>query len=117
MDNVGQLESVVRALTSSVYHCMARRERWRESPAAIYDLSLLMAAITYWILQTALINTHGHNTALKKAIGRDFKGKLSPALYIIAIIFAFVAPLVSHLIHVAVASMWIVPDRKIARKV
>lgn len=88
-----------------------------KAPAALYGLSLLMAAIAYWILQTALINTHGHDTALKKAIGRDLKGKLSPVLYIVAIIFAFVAPLVSYLLYSAVALMWIVPDRRIAKEI
>ena len=88
-----------------------------KASAVLYGISLLMAAIAYWILQTALINTHGHETALKKAIGRDLKGKLSPALYIIAIIFAFVAPLISYLLYAAVALMWIIPDRRIAREI
>lgn len=88
-----------------------------KAPAALYGFSLLMAAIAYWILQTALIKTHGHDTALKEAIGRDIKGKLSPALYIIGIAFAFLAPLVSYLIYVAVALMWVVPDRRIANEI
>lgn len=88
-----------------------------KAPAAIYGLSLLMAAIAYSILQTALIKTHGHDTALKKAIGQDLKGKLSPALYIIAIIFAFVAPLISYLLYIVVALMWIIPDRRIAKEI
>lgn len=88
-----------------------------KAPAALYGISLLMAAIAYSILQTAIIRTHGHDTTLRKAIGRDLKGKISPALYLIAIIFAFIAPLVSYLLYIAVALMWIVPDRRIAKEI
>lgn len=88
-----------------------------KAPAALYGFSLLMAAIAYWLLQTAIIRTHGHDSALRQAIGRDIKGKLSPALYILAIIFAFVAPLVSYLLYIAVALMWTIPDRRFAREI
>ena len=88
-----------------------------KAPAALYGISLFLAGIAYWILQTALIQTHGHESALQKAIGRDLKGKLSLFLNFIAIIFAFVAPLISYLLYIAVALMWIVPDRRIAQEI
>lgn len=88
-----------------------------KAPAALYGLNLLMAAVAYWLLQTALIRAHGSDTHIKDAIGRDLKGKISPVIYIIAIIFAFIAPLVSYLLYVTVALMWVVPDRRIAKEI
>lgn len=88
-----------------------------KAPVALYGFILLMAAIAYWMLQTALIRTHGHDNAIKEALGRDIKGKLSPTIYIVAIIFAFIAPLISYLLYVAVALMWVVPDRRIAPEI
>ena len=93
------------------------QSRGAKAPAVLYGISLLMAGIAYWILQTAIIGTHGHDSTLKEAIGRNFKGKLSPTLYIIAIIFAFVAPLISYILYAAVALMWIIPDRRIAQEI
>jgi len=55
-------------------------------PTALYGVVLLMAAIAYYLLQQAIIRAQGPNSVLKKAIGRDWKGKLSPVLYIIAIV-------------------------------
>jgi uncharacterized membrane protein len=73
-----------------------------------------MAAISYTLLQLAIIKSHGNNSTLKKALGRDLKGKLSPVLYAIAIVFAFFVPLISYILYIAVALMWFVPDRRIA---
>ena len=85
-----------------------------KAPAVLYGFSLLMPAIAYALLQFAIIKSHGKKSTLKKALGRDIKGKLSPGLYATAIVFAFFAPLVSYILFIAVALMWIIPDRRIA---
>ncbi|HEX9626476.1 MAG TPA: TMEM175 family protein [Acidiferrobacterales bacterium] len=84
-------------------------------PVAAYGLVLLMAAIAYWILQQRIIASQGEGSVLKKAIGNDWKGKLSPVLYVVAIILAFLSPWISVAIYVFVALMWVVPDRRIER--
>ncbi len=84
-------------------------------PVAAYGLVLLMAAIAYFILQQTIITSQGEGSLLKKAIGSDWKGKLSPVLYVAALILAFVSPWVSEAIFVAVAIIWVVPDRRIER--
>jgi uncharacterized membrane protein len=84
-------------------------------PTALYGVVLLMAAIAYWILQQAIIARHGRESVLAKAVGNDFKGKISPVLYVIAIFAAFVAPWVAGAIYILVAALWLVPDRRIER--
>jgi uncharacterized membrane protein len=84
-------------------------------PTAIYGVALLMPAIAYYILQTAIVRNQGRGGRLAQALGRDFKGKISPVLYLTAIAFAFVATWISHLIFVLVALMWLVPDPRIER--
>jgi len=85
------------------------------APAAIYGFVLLMAAISYYILQQAIIAKQGRDSLLAKAIGGDWKGKLSPLLYLIAIPLAFVHPWLANVLYVAVALLWLVPDRRIER--
>jgi uncharacterized membrane protein len=84
-------------------------------PAAAYGFVLLMAAIAYWILQQRIIASQGKDSLLKKAIGSDWKGKLSPGLYLAAILLAFLSPWISVAIYVLVALMWVIPDRRIER--
>ena len=84
-------------------------------PAALYGFVMLMAAIAYFILQQRIIAAQGKDSLLRKAIGNDWKGKLSPLLYTAAVIVAFTAPRVSMAIYVLVALMWLVPDRRIER--
>ena len=84
-------------------------------PVAAYGVVLLMAAVAYWILQRRIIASQGEGSILKKAIGPDWKGKLSPVLYVVAIVLAFVSPWLSEAIYVLVALMWVVPDRRIER--
>jgi len=84
-------------------------------PAAAYGLVLLMAAIAYWILQQRIIAAQGEGSVLKRAVGSDWKGKVSPILYVVAIIAAFLSPWISLAIYVMVALMWVVPDRRIER--
>jgi uncharacterized membrane protein len=85
------------------------------TPAAVYGFVLLMAAIAYYILQRAIIVQQGADSLLATAIGKDWKGKLSPVLYLLAIPLAFVSPLISNALFVIVALLWLVPDRRIER--
>jgi uncharacterized membrane protein len=82
-------------------------------PTALYGVVLLMAAIAYYVLQQAIIRAQGPESMLKKAVGRDWKGKLSPVLYVIAIIASLVSPWIAQAIFVTVALMWLIPDRRI----
>ena len=86
-----------------------------ELPTALYGIVLLMAAIAYFILQTTIISSQGRESLLRKAFGGDWKGKLSPALYLVAIIAAFGSHWVAKAIYVLVALIWLVPDRRIER--
>jgi uncharacterized membrane protein len=85
------------------------------APSALYGVVLLMAAIGYWILQQLIISSQGRDSLLKKAIGGDWKGKLSPLLYILAILTAFWSHWISQGIYVLVALFWLIPDRRIER--
>ncbi len=84
-------------------------------PSALYGAVLLMAAIAYWILEQLIIASQGRESLLKKAVGSDWKGKLSPILYAIAIPMAFVSRWVSLALYVFVALMWLVPDKRIEK--
>jgi uncharacterized membrane protein len=87
-----------------------------ELPSALYGVVLLMAAIAYWILQRTIVAAHGRDSLLASAVGSDFKGNVSPLLYLTAIVAAFLsAAWISHIIYVAVALVWLVPDRRIER--
>ena len=85
------------------------------APTAIYGVVLLMAAMAYYILELAIIRAHGPDSILKKAVGRDLKGKLSPLLYILAIGGTLVSPWIAEAIYVAVALVWLIPDRRIEK--
>ena len=84
-------------------------------PTAVYGMVLLMAAIAYWLLQRLIIRAQGANSLLRRAIGGDWKGKLSPVLYAIAIVSALAAPYLAGAIYAMVAAIWLVPDRRIER--
>jgi uncharacterized membrane protein len=85
------------------------------APSALYGFVLLMAAVAYLILQGLIICVAGTQSVLKEAVGRDWKGKTSMVLYVVAISSAFWQPLVSHAIYALVALMWLIPDRRIER--
>ncbi|MBI3853497.1 MAG: DUF1211 domain-containing protein [Verrucomicrobia bacterium] len=85
------------------------------TPTSVYGVVLLMAAIAYYILQRTIIAQQGRDSLLASAIGSDWKGKLSPALYLIAIPLAFVSPWIASGLYVFVALLWLVPDRRIER--
>lgn len=86
-----------------------------ELPTAMYGAVLLAAAIAYWILQQSLIASEGGEARLKHAVGHDWKGKLSPLLYIAGIALTFVRPWLGVVIYVVAALIWLVPDRRIER--
>lgn len=84
-------------------------------PTAAYGVVLLLAAIAYFILQQRIIASQGPQSVLKAAIGSDWKGKVSPLLYAVAIPAAFRSPAIAGAIYAAVAIIWLVPDRRIER--
>jgi uncharacterized membrane protein len=85
------------------------------APTAIYGVVLLMAAIAYYILQQTIIRAQGPHSILKKAIGRDWKGKLSVVLNFLAILATLRSPWLAQGIFVAIALTWLIPDRRIKR--
>jgi len=84
-------------------------------PIFLYGVVLLMAAIAYFILQSRIIASQGRDSVLAHAVGRDWKGKLPPILYLIAILVAFSSHWISKSIYVLVALMWLIPDQRIER--
>jgi len=84
-------------------------------PVAAYAIVLLACAISYTILTICLLVSHGPDSKLAEAIGSDRKGKVSLAAYVVALACSFVVPWLSVALFVAVAIMWIVPDRRIER--
>jgi uncharacterized membrane protein len=86
-------------------------------PTAVYGVTLLMPAIAWYIMQTVIIRSQGHNSALAEALGRDLKGRTSPLLYAAGILLAFVDTLIADAIYVLVALMWLVPDRRMERAI
>ncbi len=84
-------------------------------PTALYGGVLLMAAVAYWILQNVIIAHQGRDSLLARAIGRDLKGKISPAIYVVAIGSAFIHVALAQALYVSVALIWLVPDRRIER--
>ncbi|MBN8766505.1 MAG: hypothetical protein ABT22_02055 [Thiobacillus sp. SCN 64-317] len=85
------------------------------TPTALYGVVLLMAAIAYWLLEQAILAAEGTASVLRRAVGRDWKGKLSPVLYGTAIAATFLAPWIAQAIYVCVAILWLVPDPRIER--
>ena len=85
-------------------------------PTALYGSVLLMAGFAYWLLQRAIIRSHGPGSVLASAIGNDAKGYGSMLLYAIAIPLAFYREFLADAIYLLVALWWLVPDRRIERK-
>ncbi len=84
-------------------------------PTIAYGLVLLLAGVAYYVLQSVILHVEGPDSALSLALGRDFKGKSSPIIYTVAILLALVNPVISLVLYVVVAAMWLVPDRRIER--
>ncbi len=86
-----------------------------ELPTALYGCVLLASSVAYFVLQRAIIADQGDDSPIRRAVRRDYKGKVSPVLYAAAVPLAFVTPWISLSLYIAVAVMWIIPDRRIAR--
>ena len=85
-------------------------------PTSLYGVVLLMAAVAYFILQNCIISVSGgKDSLLAKAVGKDYKGKISPLMYAIAIPAAFWSQWLADALYVAVAVMWLIPDKRIER--
>ena len=84
-------------------------------PVAVYGVVLLMCAVAYVILQTAIIKSQGPGSLLKRAVGGDWKGYLSPVLYVTGIAVAVPMPWLAMAVYTTVAIVWLVPDRRIER--
>jgi uncharacterized membrane protein len=83
------------------------------APSAIYGVVLLMAAIAYWILQQSIIKSQGPDSLLKRAVGRDWKGKMSPVLYLLGVVSTIWLPWLALAFYIFAALIWLVPDRRI----
>ena len=86
-------------------------------PVALYGAVLLFAAIAYFILAHVLVSLHGRTSLIGVALGRDFKGKVSMVIYLAAIPLAFYRPWMAFALYMSVAAMWLVPDRRIEKKI
>ncbi|WP_424196378.1 TMEM175 family protein [Ampullimonas aquatilis] len=84
-------------------------------PSALYGVVLFMSAMAYWILQQQIIAAQGEHSLLRQAVKHDWKGKLSPVLYLLAIASACWLPWLAMSIYVLVALLWLVPDRRIEK--
>lgn len=88
-----------------------------EQPTAVYGVVMVMSSIAYYALERTIIHAEGPGSLLAAAIGRDWKGRASLGLYLLAVLIALRAPTMAGLVYVGVAVMWLVPDRRIARAV
>jgi uncharacterized membrane protein len=85
------------------------------TPVAMYGVVLLLDAIAYFILTLALKAHHSEDSKLVKALGSDFKGKISVAIYAVAIPLAFLNSLIAASLYILVALMWLIPDKRFER--
>jgi uncharacterized membrane protein len=85
-------------------------------PTALYGVVLLLAAIAYYVLQQVIIRAQGQESILKKAVGRDWKGRLSPLLYVLAIVAALHFAWLAQAILAIAALIWLIPDRRIEKR-
>jgi uncharacterized membrane protein len=86
------------------------------APTALYGVVLLMAAIAYYLLQQTIIRAQGHDSILKKAVGRNWKEKVSIVLYFTAVVVALRSPRIADALFVAAALLWFIPDRRIEKR-
>ncbi len=87
------------------------------APTVLYGVVLLMAAIAYFVLEQVIIRVGGQNSLLQQAIGRDWKGKTSVVLYLVAILVALPSPRIADAMFVITALLWLVPDRRIEKRI
>jgi uncharacterized membrane protein len=91
--------------------------RFAPAPTALYGVILLLAACAYLLLQRAILVREGPDSILAAAVGRDWKGRVSPLLYALGIVLAFLRPWIAGVVYASGALMWLVPDRRIEREV
>ena len=84
-------------------------------PSAAYGVVLLMSALAYWILQSLILKADEPQSALRRALGADWKGKASPVIYLAGVVAAFCLPGLAQACYVLVALIWLVPDPRIER--
>ena len=89
---------------------------WAPVPVAVYGGVMLCAGIAYFILTRVLLSAHERDSRLARALGTDSKGKISVVMYAAAVPLAFVHPLLSGLLYVLVAIMWLIPDRRFEKE-
>jgi len=94
----------------------AGENHFESLPTAFYGFVFLMAGIAYFILVRTILAHHGPESRVAKALGSDFKGKISVLLYLVALPLAFINQLVAGAIYVLVALIWFIPDRRIERR-
>ncbi len=85
-------------------------------PTALYGVVLVLAGVSYYILEQVIVRSQGPSSRLKAAVGNDAKGKISVVLYVVAIPLAFVNQIFSDALYVAVALMWLIPDKRIEQR-
>ncbi len=86
-------------------------------PMAAYGINLLAAAMAYYILQQTIINSQGSNSLLAQAIGKDWKGKASPMIYLFAIFSCWLNQWIAGILYILVAFIWLIPDKRIENKI
>jgi uncharacterized membrane protein len=86
-----------------------------QTPTVIYGVNLLCAAVAYYALQLRMLQLPVTGPRLREVIGRDLKGKVSPVIYLVGILLAFVEPWLGLVPFVVVALIWLVPDRRVER--
>jgi uncharacterized membrane protein len=87
-----------------------------QTPSAVYGFVLLMAAIAYWLLERAIIAADGPTSVLQRAVGKDWKTKLSPLLYVAGIASTLWWQWFAQAMYVLAALLWLIPDRRIERE-
>ena len=85
-------------------------------PTVVYGVVLLACATSWYVMQAAIIRAQGDTSPLRRAIGRDWKGRLSPIAYLVGIGLAFVEPIASAVIYAGIAAAWLIPDRRVHRQ-
>ncbi|MBG6058749.1 putative membrane protein [Cryobacterium sp. MP_M5] len=84
-------------------------------PVLVYGGNLLLAAVAFYVLQATLVRQQGRDGALARALGRDWKGKSSPVIYLAGLVLALLHPLAGMAAYLVVALLWLVPDRRAER--
>jgi uncharacterized membrane protein len=84
-------------------------------PTAVYGIAFLMPGCAYYLLVRAMLQVEGPQSTLARAVGRDLKGKASIVVYAAGILLAFYEPWGAIALYVAVALMWLIPDRRIEK--